>query len=232
MTQRQPVQIESSRSHVARRDAESSSDRQAESRAHPLVTLQRQVGNATIARLMAQREEMPEEDQLMAKHDPDISRATPEVGLEGGAISDGLSSRIESQRGGGTTLDEGTKATMESRFGDSFDDVRIHTNDEADHLSRSISAKAFTTGTDIFFSQSANPSDSTLMAHELAHVVQQRGSSSSNGPMTVGPAGDSHEQAADAAASAVTSGAPAVSRCADGGEEISREAAPEEEELM
>ncbi len=127
--------------------------------------------------------------------------------MEGGQISRELSGRIDSRRGGGTTLDAGTRTSMEASFGERFDDVRIHTDDESDHLNRSVSAKAFTTGSDIFFSRSASPSDSQLMAHELAHVVQQRGSSpSSGGQMTVGAADDVHEHSADAAASTVASG--------------------------
>jgi len=206
------------------------------SRPHPLVKLQRQVGNATIARTLAQRE-MPEEE-VLAKHDSDAggsSSATatmPEVGMEGGQISDALSSRIQSQRGGGSTLDAGARSSMESAFGDQFDDVRIHTGSEADSLNRSVSAKAFTTGTDIFFSDQASPSDHNLLAHELTHVVQQRGmdSSSGSGPMTVGPAGDSHEQDADAAASAVVGGGEATAQRS--WDMVAREALPEEEELM
>jgi hypothetical protein len=123
---------------------------------------------------------------------------------------------------------------MESSFGTRFDDVRIHHDSESDTLNRSISAKAFTTGSDIFFSQNASPSDSQLLAHELTHVVQQRGMSHS-GPMTVGPANDSHEQAADGMASAVTSGAAASAQREleeSSPEPIAREAAEEEEVQM
>jgi hypothetical protein len=196
-----------------------------------LVKLQRQVGNAAIARTLAQREEMPE-DEVMAKHDDGGATAVAEVGMEGGPISRELSSQIDSRRGGGTTLDAGTRTKMESAFGDRFDDVRIHTDDESDRLNRSVSAKAFTTGSDIFFSRNASPSDGNLLAHELAHVVQQRGASSSGGPMTVGAADDGHEHAADAAASAIASGGSSVQRMVESPEAIAREAAPEDEEMM
>jgi hypothetical protein len=197
---------------------------------HPLVSLQRQVGNATIARTLAQREGAPEEDEILAKHDSDISRSAtasvmPEVGMDGGQISDALSNRIQAQRGGGSSLDPGTQKSMESAFGDSFDDVRIHTGSEADSLNRSVSAKAFTTGTDIFFSENASPHDHNLLAHELTHVVQQREMSPSSGPMSVG---DSHEQAADSAASAVTSGG-GVASAQRAWDQIAREEMPEEE---
>ena len=212
--------------------------------AHPLLALQRQVGNAQIARMLAQRAAAPEEEEelvqarhdmaqrdsapeeeeelVQARHDTaqrhgdeDQIQAQPEVGLEGGPVSDSVASRIDSQRGGGSPLDMGTRSTMESAFGTDFEDVRVHSSSESDTLNRNISAKAFTTGSDIFLRQDSSPSDQNLMAHELTHVVQQRTMGSTGGGMTVGPAGDSHEQQADAAATAVTSGQTAPQRKAD-----------------
>ena len=179
---------------------------------------------SSAARMPAQRADAPEVDM---RRSPGESHASPEVGLAGGPISDGLASQINSKRGGGSALDTGSRTSMEGAFGSSFADVRIHTDSESDALNRSISAKAFTTGSDIFFSKSASPSDTQLLAHELTHVVQQRGSSSSGG-MTVGPAGDAHETAADHAASAVASGgAGAVAmRYEDAPAVVAREEAP------
>ena len=195
--------------------------------AHPLLTLQRQVGNAQIARMLAQREGAPEEEEnaVQAKHDPAIAQregaaedeekvmqAKPEVGLEGGPASPELAGRIDSQRGGGTPLDEGTRTEMEGALGANFKDVRVHSDAESQQLNHSISAKAFTTGSDIFLGQGTSAGDRSLMAHELTHVVQQREMSTS-GPMSVGPAGDSYEQQADATAAAVASGSvPAAQR--------------------
>jgi hypothetical protein len=250
------------------------------SEAHPMLTLQRQIGNAQIARMLAQREGMPEEEEdpeklmqakhdpalaqredapapeeedeklmqakhdpalaqredapapeeedeklMQAKHDPALAQregapeedddpeklmqAKPEVGLEGGPVSDELAGRIESKRGSGSPLDDGTRSTMEGALGASFEGVRVHSDAESAQLNQSISAKAFTTGSDIFLGQGASAGDHDLMAHELTHVVQQRDMSAS-GPLTVGPAGDSYEQQADAAAAAVASGASAA----------------------
>jgi hypothetical protein len=206
--------IDPSRNHSAVRRAQAHADttRGGPEKQHNLVTLQRSIGNAQVSRLIAQREAKPEDD-ILAKHDIDRSSVDsgPEVGLDGGPISDGLSSRINSKRGGGSSLDSGTLNRMEGAFGSRFDDVRIHTDTEADSLNRSVSARAFTTGSDIFFSSQASPSDSNLLAHELTHVVQQRAAPQASGPLTVGPAGDSHESAADAAAASVASGSPAPS---------------------
>jgi hypothetical protein len=202
---------------------------------HPLVRLQRSLGNATVARMLqreapddqmqlqraaeedelqmqraAEEDELQmqraaEEDELQTQRASD-GHSSPEVGMAGGPISDGLSDRINAQRGGGSALDGGSRGRMEQAFGHSFEDVRVHTGSEAESLNRSVAAKAFTTGSDIFFGPGSSPSDDRLLAHELTHVVQQRGSTPSGGPMTVGPAGDHHEAAAEAAAGAVTSG--------------------------
>lgn len=213
---------------TAQRDSHEQLDHQ---HSHHLMSLQRSIGNAQVSRMLAQREQ-PEEEMIQTKHDSDSHHSAPEVGMEGGQISDDLTGRINSKRGGGTSLDSGTQAKMEDSFGSSFDDVRIHTDAEADSLNRSVSAKAFTTGSDIFFSQNASPSDSHLLAHELTHVVQQREAGTGSGPMTVGPAGDSHEVAADKAASSVASGVSAASAQREEDPAlagIAREELPEEE---
>jgi Domain of unknown function (DUF4157) len=115
---------------------------------------------------------------------------------------------------------------MEPRFGADFSGVRVHTDAGADGLNRSLSAKAFTTGRDIYFRQGEyNPGSSSgrsLLAHELTHVVQQNpdkvqtkgddeGSSCACGGAASGPQmklsvsqpGDQYEQEADRIANAV-----------------------------
>ncbi|GAB1421013.1 hypothetical protein MASR2M15_11450 [Anaerolineales bacterium] len=88
---------------------------------------------------------------------------------------------IESSRGGGQSMPSNVQSQMESAFGADFGQVRIHSDSQSDQLSRSISAKAFTTGQDIFFRQDAYEPGSSggkeLLAHELTHVVQQNGAS-------------------------------------------------------
>ncbi len=93
------------------------------------------------------------------------------------------------------------KAQMESGFGASFSDVSFHGGSDAAAASRSIGADAYTMGNSIAMAASPTPS---LVAHELAHVVQQQaGVGPSSG---VGSSGDSFEQEADHAASQVASG--------------------------
>ncbi len=138
-----------------------------------------------------------------------VVQAQAEVGLAGGPLSAELSGRIQSKRGVGASLDPATRARMETAFGTSFSGVNIHTDGEADTLNRNVSAVAFTIGQDIFFRQGAyqpeTPHGQQLLAHELTHVVQQRSGAAGggSGPLTVGPAGDHHEQQADATAATV-----------------------------
>lgn len=103
--------------------------------------------------------------------------AAAEVGREGGALSAGLTADIESQRGRGSALPAGVRRRMESAFGHELGDVSIHTGDKAARLSSAVSAKAFTTGNDIFFGAGQfrpdTPAGEHMLAHELAHTQQQ-----------------------------------------------------------
>jgi hypothetical protein len=66
---------------------------------------------------------------------------------------------------------------MEEAFGTEFGGVRVHTGLEAAALNRALSARAFTTGRDVFFGEQEYAPGGTagrdLLAHELAHVIQQ-----------------------------------------------------------
>jgi hypothetical protein len=111
---------------------------------------------------------------------------------------------INSARGGGAALDAGSRDRIAPALGDDLADVRVHTDANADALARSVSARAFTTGSDVFFASGEyRPGTSggdDLLGHELAHVVQQRGAPTS-GPLVVSQPGDALEQDADRAAS-------------------------------
>lgn len=66
---------------------------------------------------------------------------------------------------------------MEAGFGADFGDVRVHTDPRADQLNTALQATAFTKGSDIYFRSGAYQPDTSsgrsLIAHELAHTVQQ-----------------------------------------------------------
>jgi|GEM_PF-1906392 len=120
-----------------------------------------------------QREEsMEEEDELQMK-----SLVQKRENFGGGEASTDLESSIQSARGSGQSLDTGLQAKMGQSMGADFSDVKVHTDSQSDQLNKSIQAKAFTTGQDVFFRQGAyDPSSrggQELIAHELTHVVQQ-----------------------------------------------------------
>ena len=103
-------------------------------------------------------------------------------------------------RGQGKPLDDAVRGTMESRFGADFGSVRVHADEAAADSAQAIGAKAFTQGSDIVFGagryQPGSGAGQQLLAHELAHVVQQSRGGSSTGA----------EARADSAADAVSQG--------------------------
>lgn len=149
-----------------------------------LLRLQRQYGNLFLQRVLA------------------VARQSD----EGGDVAPAIERAIHSKRGGGQALDGGVRGKMESAFGADFGGVRVHSDSESDALNRSLNARAFTTGSDIFFRQGAySPGSSAgkeLLAHELTHVVQQRGKEVRK-KLTVGRPGDRFEQEADRVARAI-----------------------------
>ncbi|ASU33913.1 eCIS core domain-containing protein [Mucilaginibacter xinganensis] len=91
---------------------------------------------------------------------------------------DVVSGKIETTRGSGSSMADGTKSFMENRFGTDFSAVKIHTGDYAAQISNDLNARAFTIGNDIYFNSgkyAPGTSDGKrLLAHELTHVAQQR----------------------------------------------------------
>ena len=92
-----------------------------------------------------------------------------------------IESRLQSSKGGGQPLADGTRNFMESRFGNDFSSVRVHTNAESVQMNQSLQAQAFTHGNDIYFNSGKYNPESTggkrLLAHELTHTIQQTGPS-------------------------------------------------------
>jgi len=129
---------------------------------------------------------------------------------EGGVREAGDPREIRSQLGAGSSLDGSTRARMESAFGHDFSNVRVHTDSAAAGLSSSLNARAFTIGSDVAFGageyQPGTLIGDALMAHELAHVVQQAGATSP-GPLTKDATtyNDMEEDADRSAVSAVVS---------------------------
>jgi hypothetical protein len=87
---------------------------------------------------------------------------------------------VREQLGKGDALDPVVRADMERAYGMSFANVQVHSDAHAAALSSSLSARAFTVGEHIAFNRGeyrpGTIGGDAIIAHELAHVAQQRGS--------------------------------------------------------
>lgn len=94
----------------------------------------------------------------------------------------------------GEPLEAGLRAQMESRFGHDFGKVRVHRDGKAAASATAVQARAYTVGQDVVMGNGQFSPDTRrgrrLLAHELAHVVQQsRGCGASAGAPIVQRAG-------------------------------------------
>jgi hypothetical protein len=118
---------------------------------HPLLWLQRQVGNRATAQLLG------------VSADPEVASGFPEI--------------LAASRGQGQPLPSDVRAEMEARFNTDLSPVRVHVGDDAARLARAADAVAFTSGADVYLGagapRTAQGPGRALLVHELAHVVQQ-----------------------------------------------------------
>ena len=131
--------------------------------------------------MQASLEPKPEEKE----RDVPARAATAETGATSGVplfLSGGGQSRsvgVTQTGNQGRPLDEPTRRYFERRFGRDFSDVRVHTGPQAAEKARAVGAVAFTVGSNIAFDEGqydpAGERGRNLLAHELAHVVQQSG---------------------------------------------------------
>ncbi|MBV9546923.1 MAG: DUF4157 domain-containing protein [Chloroflexi bacterium] len=113
--------------------------------------------------------------------------------------------------GTGVPLEGNVQRVLEQHLGADLSGVRVHADASADTLARSVSATAFTSGSDIFFRAGAYDPSSTsgrhTLAHEAAHVVQQASGpvagTPADGGISLSSPDDAFERAAEATASAV-----------------------------
>lgn len=116
-----------------------------------------------------QRQPEEEEEEVQAKRQDGQATALP----------NSLARRVTGLRGQGQALPAHLRSFFEPRFGADFSNVSLHTDAKAAGLARSLRARAFTRGADIVFADGQYAPDSRqgrhLLAHELTHVIQQRG---------------------------------------------------------
>jgi hypothetical protein len=82
-------------------------------------------------------------------------------------------------RASGQPLDAATRAFVEPRFGHDFGRVRVHADAHAARAASAVGARAFTVGHDLVFGAGEyaphGERGRRLLAHELAHTLQQEG---------------------------------------------------------
>lgn len=86
-----------------------------------------------------------------------------------------LSSQLSLSNSGGNPLPSEVRSFMEPRFGVDLSSVRVHTDSAAGQMNQQLNAKAFTYGNHIYFGPGQSPTNHSLTAHELTHVMQQTG---------------------------------------------------------
>lgn len=125
-------------------------------------------------------EVVPDAGQDKKKEETPVQRKAAGGGaahLAPTAVNDVLS-------GAGDPLDTATRTAMETRFGADFSGVRIHTDARSAH---GMDALAYTVGQDVVFAPGRySPKTAMgrqLLAHELAHVVQQGGAAEASAPI-------------------------------------------------
>jgi Domain of unknown function (DUF4157)/Protein-glutamine gamma-glutamyltransferase len=111
----------------------------------------------------------------------------------------------------GAALPNSIRAPMEKAFAADFSAVRVHVGSAANQVAERFNASALTAGNDIVFNAGEylpdTPRGDRLLAHELAHVVQQAGGHPGTRPADASPVGapmvsdphDAEEHAADTA---------------------------------
>ncbi len=142
--------------------------------------LQRQPEEEEIQTKAIQRQS--EEEEIQTKplqrqpEEEEIQTQRSQAG-SGFAVDTATERRLATGKGKGSPLPGDVRAFMEARFGADLSGVRLHTDSEAAHLSRALSAQAFTHGQDIYLGAGKYDPASTegqrLLAHELTHVIQQ-----------------------------------------------------------
>jgi hypothetical protein len=152
------------------------------------------------------RNQSSEKSQALAGSLPSGLKCSPAQRLQR-AVGNQAFNRLVN--GAGIPLDEQVQTDMEERFGQDLSGVRIHTGSAADEAARSLRSRAFTIGSDIAFKNGLySPRSSEgrrLLAHELAHVIQQRNAAPTSN-LVIGKPGGQAEVEAGMAGRMVASG--------------------------
>jgi hypothetical protein len=134
---------------------------------------------STITPLL-RRQAMPEEETRKRREEETVQTKEQSGTASDERAPQGATQISNPQSGEGEPLTESVRAYFEPRFGQDFGDVRVHKGSQAAASARAINARAYTSGRNVAFGAGEYSPGTTegkrLIAHELAHVVQQTGS--------------------------------------------------------
>jgi peptidoglycan/xylan/chitin deacetylase (PgdA/CDA1 family) len=131
-------------------------------------------------------------------------------------------------RSPGQPLEAKTRAYMEPRFGFDFSQVRVHTGPNAAQSAAAVDAEGYAVGRHVVLGDRWSPDTGAgkgLVAHELAHTIQQRSVSDADTPLPLGASDDSAERDARQMTESAASARP-VSQRRSYGRQLMRAARP------
>jgi hypothetical protein len=155
-------------------------------RAAAATRISRTAGNLAVGRLVQAALAVGRADHPAERHaDQAAELATSGAGPDRPVLTGELAGAMEVPASVGRALrsparpvEPALRAELEDRFGEDFSAVRMHTGPEAASAASAIGAAAFTSGQDIVFAAGGyapgTAAGRRMLAHELAHVVQQR----------------------------------------------------------
>jgi len=137
----------------------------------PEATLQRKCATC------AQEDEQKKEVEQPASEKKDEEEVQRKEAASGATLAPAGAAAIAATRGGGQALPGSERAFFEPRMNVNLGQVRVHADSEAARLSAGLAARAFTVGRDMYFAageyRPGSGEGRRLLAHELAHVLQQ-----------------------------------------------------------
>ncbi|NVO10578.1 MAG: DUF4157 domain-containing protein [Bacteroidales bacterium] len=166
---------------IYEKQADEVADRVSRMPANPSDNLQMQPKEDEEKKLQMKSED--EESISMQPEEEEKGKIQMSIGNSSGnqmpQVSSSLASQLQSTKGQGSPLSDGVRQEMGQKIGGNFNNVRVHTDDNAVQMSKEIGAKAFTHGNDIYFNSGKYNPDSFsgkhLLTHELTHTIQQGG---------------------------------------------------------
>ena len=148
-----------------------------------LLGIQRTIGNRAFVHMLESRGMLSRAGDEFERHAAEAAKAaglptgadrTPRLPVADPVDREAVDSEL-GRVGPGSPLPDHVRAGLEPGFDADFSDVRVHTGSHAGQLNSAIAADAFTYGHDVFYAAGRAPGLDPLTAHELGHVVQQRG---------------------------------------------------------